>query len=406
MAEWVITMKITGCRVTKMAIPLRETLRMGIDREMLETQSCVIELFTDDESIVGVAESPFDPQRTEFEMARLKGRFIGMDPFDIERLVGGDAMIGELYKTVSAVEIACYDIMGKKLGLPAYKLLGGRVWDKIDVTAFMSYDDDPEVVAQKCVEAVNKGYSTLKLKLGLDRNIDVEIVRQVRKAVGPKPIIRIDPNQGWSYPTALSILKQIEDCDIQYVEQPIAKWDHDGMKKLAQRTGVPICICEGLTSFPELMRLIKNDAVDFISSDPIRTGGLLGFKKLCGIAEAEGIPVVAHVSTYGVSAAVFTHAVISNHATMFAHDICYPGLDVGAWAPVDDICTGGIRVLDGGSIDVTDEPGFGVKLNHEKMEKWADYLENVVNPRNNAEFLAHRYGKPRQETTYFLPPRF
>jgi len=320
--------------------------------------------------------------------------------------VGQDLMIGELYKTISAVEIACYDIMGKKLGMPVYKLLGGRVWDKVNVAAFMSYDE-PDIVAEKCLDVVNKGYTTLKLKLGLDPHKDVEIVRQVRNAVGPKPYIRIDPNQAWSYPTALSILKKVEQYDIQYVEQPIAKWDHDGMKKLARRTGVPICMCEGLTTFPELMRLIKDEAIDFISSDPIRAGGLLGFKKICGIAEAEGIPVVAHVSTFGVSAAAWTHAVISNRATMYAHDICYPGLEIGAWAPVDDITTGrGFKVLDDGSLDVTDAPGLGVELDREKLEQWSKYMTDVVNKRNTVERLKYRYGKPNQETSYFMPPRY
>jgi L-alanine-DL-glutamate epimerase-like enolase superfamily enzyme len=395
-------MKIVDFKVTKIAIPLRETLRMGIDRDMHETQAAIIELSTD-EGIVGIAESPFDPGRSEFEMERLRPRIIGADPFDVEKLTGFDLHIGELYKTVGAVEIACYDIMGKKLGVPVYKLLGGRVWDKAKIAAFLSYDE-PEIVASKALDAVSKGYTTVKLKVGLDRYKDIEIVKQVRRIVGSDVIIRVDPNQAWSVPTAISILRKIEDYDIQYVEQPIPRWDHDGLRKLSKKTSVPICICEGLTSFPELMRLIKANAIDFLSSDPIRACGLLGFKKLCGIAEAEGIPVVAHVSTFGVSVATWLHAVISNHATMYAHDIEYPGLEVGAWAPVDDIISGTPKLVPGG-IDVSESPGLGVELNYSKVRKWSEYYDDIQKS-STSERLKIRYAKPDQDTTYFMPPRY
>lgn len=395
-------MKIVDFKITKIAIPLRETLRMGIDRDMHETQVAIIELSTD-EGIIGIAESPFDPERSEFEMNRLRSRIIGADPFNVEKLTGFDLHIGELYKTVGAVEIACYDIMGKKLGLPVYKLLGGRVWDKVKVAAFLSYDE-PDIVVSKALDAVHKGYTTIKLKVGLDRFKDVEIIKQVREAVGSDVIIRVDPNQAWSVPTAISLLKKIEDYDIQYVEQPIPRWDHDGLRKLSERTSVPICICEGMTSFPELMRLIKSRSIDFISTDPIRTCGLLGFKKLCGIAEAEGIPVVAHVSTFGISVATWLHAVVSNHATMFAHDIEYPGMEIGAWSPIDDIISGTPKLVPGG-IDVSETPGLGVELDRSKLMKWAKYY-NDIQKGSTVERLITRYAKPDQETTYFMPPRY
>ena len=396
-------MKITKINITKVAIPLRAKLGMGIDKELTYTSAAILEVETD-EGVVGISESPFDPGRTEFELSRLASRYIGADPFDIERLVGYDPFIGELYKTVSAIEIACWDIIGKKTGLPVYKLLGGRVWERVPITAFMSFDE-PDKIAAAAVEAVKSGINTIKLKLGLDAEQDVAIVKTVREAIGYGPKIRIDPNQAWSVPTAISLMKRMEKYDLQYVEQPIPKWDHDGLLKLSQKTGIPICICEGLTSLPELMRLIKARAIDFISTDPIRMGGLLGFKKVCGIAEAEGIPIIAHVTTFGISVATWLHAVISSNPTMYAHDIMYPGLNHGVWAPVGDIISEKFQD-DQGFLDVPQGPGLGVSIDRAALDKWAGQYQNILGPESTNDRLIERFGKENAPTTYFMPPRY
>jgi L-alanine-DL-glutamate epimerase-like enolase superfamily enzyme len=135
---------------------------------------------------------------------------------------------------------------------------------------------------------------------------------------------------------------------------------------------VPICVCEGwgyehqADKMQLLLRLIQDHALDFLSTDPYRTGGLLGFKKVCAICEAAGIPVISHWNTLGVSTAVWLHACASNRAAMFGHDILCSNLKPG---PVDDIVTAPFR-HDRGYLRVPEAPGLGVALDEAKLKKW------------------------------------
>ncbi len=116
------------------------------------------------------------------------------------------------------------------------------------------------------------------------------------------------------------------------------------------------------------MDLIKKDAIDFISTDPLRTGGMLGFKKLCAICEAAGIPVVTHWTRAGVSQAAWLHCCISNYATMYASDILCSNLKPG---PIDDIITEPLR-HENGYLKALDGPGLGVILDEEKLAKYSE----------------------------------
>jgi hypothetical protein len=89
---------------------------------------------------------------------------------------------------------------------------------------------------------------------------------------------------------------------------------------------------------------------------------------------------------------------------MYAHDIEYPGLEVGAWAPVDDIISGTPKLVPGG-IDVSESPGLGVELNYSKVRKWSEYYDDIQKS-STSERLKIRYAKPDQDTTYFMPPRY
>jgi L-alanine-DL-glutamate epimerase-like enolase superfamily enzyme len=394
--------KITDIRLTKLAIPHRELLKMGMDQGSFYLHSALIEATTD-EGLTGFGEAPFFPEVTEHELDALKLDLLGEDPFNIERIAGLAPFEGPLYKTQAAVEIACWDIIGKSLKLPVYKLLGGKIWDRVEITHFAGIGP-PENVAKGCAQAVERGIKTLKLKVGLDAKQDLEIVRAVREAVGEDIAIRIDANQAWSVGTAILQLKKLERYDPQYVEGPIARWDDDGLARIRARTKVPICICEGLTSLPQLMRLIKREAIDFISTDPVRMGGLLGFKKLCGIAEAEGIPVVLHACSLGVNAAAWLHAATSSWATMYAHDINYPTFDLGSWAAIDDIISEPFK-HENGSLTVPEGHGLGVTISQEKLREWSAYYDKIESQPPRLRKI-ERFRKRNVDTHFFMPPRY
>lgn len=395
-------MKITDIEVIKITIPNRLESYIA-SKKTSEVHSTIIQVHTD-AGIVGIGEAPFYPERAEFDIQEMRPRLLGEDPFNIENIVGTNSYEGPLCKTVAGVEMACWDIIGKALQVPVYKLLGGRVWEQIPITGFIGIMA-PEVMLEEAVKAVNQGIQTLKIKVGRDPHQDVQTVRAIRQAVGEQIKIRIDANQGWSVATAIAMARKLADCDIQYMEQPIPVWDQDGLARLRQHSPVPVCICEGLHSLPQLMSLIKKDAIDFISTDPSRTGGLLGFKKFCAVAESAGIPVVTHVSASGVSAAAWSHATITARPCMYACDITYPGWDIGSWSPVGDVIHETVPYQNG-FFAITDAPGLGISLHMDHLQAWAAYYQKNRQRIVSKETLEKQLGKPNAPAPYFMPPRF
>ena len=338
--------------------------------------STIFQVHTD-EGITGISEIIWY-DISENELMGLKARLIGEDPSNIERIVGS-AYFSPFSPSISAIEIACWDIFGKAFKVPVYNLMGGLLREKVPVTRFIGIRS-PEEAAREAVAAVEQGVMTVKLKVGFDPRQDVEIVKAVRDAVGNDVAIRIDPNQAWSVGTAINQINKMAKYYPQYIEQPIPGWDHNGLLRIREKTDVPLCICEGLTQrdsyFPTLMHLIKMDAIDFVSSSPIRTGGLLGFKKLCAICEAAGISVVTHWSFLGVSSATLLQCCASNRGMIYANDIMCTNLKPG---PIDDIITEPFMLADG-CLKVPNGPGLGVKLDEEKMMKHAKYAVQVGKP--------------------------
>lgn len=380
-------MKIVDIKGTWISIPRSDGARMGrfgnIYRDPYPSlspgslaktgkgacRSQIVQVFTD-EGIVGIGEREEAPPIRD--MTHLKPSLIGADPFDVQAIVGSQ-LSGQFAgppQEIAAIEMACWDIIGKHAGVPVYKLMGGPVRDKVYVTRFIGITSVEETV-KDALEAVEAGIKTIKLKVGLDPQKDLETVKAVRESVGDSITIRVDSNQSWSVPEAINMINRMEKYFPQFIEQPIPWWDHDGLARVKARTRVPICICEGygyaISGLPRLMDLIKRDAIDFISTDPLRTAGMLGFKKLCAICEAAGIPVVTHWTRAGVSQAAWLHCCISNYATMYANDILCSNLKPG---PIDDIITEPLK-HENGYLKALDGPGLGVTLDEEKLARYS-----------------------------------
>lgn len=391
-------MKITDIKTRIICVPRSEPSSMALDTNIEKDMAVIVQVHTD-EGIVGLGESPHDHYRPFIEVQQyiiqklVRPRLLGEDPFNIEQILGDAHMTLRSSHSsvvphpvaVAAVEMACWDIMGKVLHKPVYKLMGGKVREKVGTTAFLGVKA-PEEMAKDAVAAVEEGIRTIKLKVGLGSQQDIRIVSAVRDAVGDGVALRADANQAWSVGTAINQARKMEKYDLQYIEQPIPRWDYDGLVRLRRRINVPICICEGLTQLPPLMSLIKKEAIDFVSSDPWRMGGMLGFKKLCNICEVEGIPVVTHTPTFGLSQAAWLHLCISSRATMYDNDLEVSVIGIHR---VADIITKPFTHRNG-YVDVPEDFGLGVQLNESEVAKWEKYFEEAS---DNMGF-------------YYIPPRY
>lgn len=187
-----------------------------------------------------------------------------------------------------AFDMALHDLLCKLKGLSLSSYLGGSVKEKrifTDMTIGLGSVD------QMVAEAVNyteKGFQTLKLKLGEAPN-DLERVREIRKIVGPDISLRLDANQGWTLDSAKQLLRQLESYDIQYCEAPIDATNLSGLKQITSDSPIPIMADESIFDHKDAYQLLSQQIVDAINIKLTKSGGIHHAMKIASIAESAGI---------------------------------------------------------------------------------------------------------------------
>jgi galactonate dehydratase len=259
-----------------------------------------------DEGLYGVGEATIQ-NREEGVLAYLAAavrRFVvGSDPFDIEqlwlRMYRDDYWRGGVIQTtaMSAIEIACWDIVGKAAGLPIYKLLGGRAHDRIKCYAngWYTVERTPEEFARLAKETVARGFKALKVdpfgagfyELNRDERIrSVELVEAIRDAVGPDVEIFIEGHGRFSPQSAVEIARDLEPFRPGWFEEPVPPENLAALQEVKQRVSVPIATGERMFTrfaFPELL---ERRCADIIQPDVIHAGGILEMKKIAAMADA------------------------------------------------------------------------------------------------------------------------
>ncbi len=180
----------------------------------------------------------------------------------------------------AAVDIALHDRLAKRLGVPLYKLFG-RSPERTMVTSFTIGIDTIEEMLRKVDDASD--YSILKIKLGRELDHDLEVMRQIRKAVGDKTL-RVDANGGWSLEDAKRALPVLTDLGVEYVEQPLYKGNHVDLRELKKSAPLPIFVDEDSMVNADLPMLV--DAVDGINIKLMKSGGLVEARRMVATARA------------------------------------------------------------------------------------------------------------------------
>ncbi len=311
-----------------------------------------------DEGIYGVGEGSGWPRVVETAVRDLAPLVVGEDPFCVERIwqkmllammghgmtgvVGGGAM--------TAIEVACWDIMGKKLNVPVCDLLGGRVRDRIRV---YGHAGD----AKGALKLVEEGYTGVKT--GSLQN-PVAKVKEVREAVGPDVDVMIDVHGPPWFTTqdAIRVGQELEPYDILFYEDPVPPENVDALAKVAEKVNVPIAVGERHATIYGFREVIERGIADVIQPDMGRAGGLMQVKKACAMAEAHYVTVAPHDGSNGPiaeAAAVHLMATIPNFLILehLAHDVPWR-YEVATPLEVKD-----------GHIEVPRGPGLGVDLDEE-----------------------------------------
>lgn len=212
-----------------------------------------------------------------------------LDPLDpvIEKM---DKAIAKNTSAKAAVDIALYDLYAKLKGQPLFRLLGaGRpeeIQTELETDLTISVNETDEMVKDS-VLAVERGFHVLKVKVGKGGEKDVERIREIRKAVGPDVLLRVDANQGWSREEAVCTILAMEDAglDIELVEQPVSYHDFKGMQYVTERVQTPILADESVFSYEDAVRIIEEHAADYINIKLMKTGGLTQAMRICDIAD-------------------------------------------------------------------------------------------------------------------------
>ena len=230
--------------------------------------------------------------------------------------VGGTARTG--------VDLALYDLVGKLQSKPVYKVLGGLCRETVEIAGVLGIGT-PQTIAEEAVSQLRSGMKSVKIKVGVDVEQDIETLTCVREAVGESARIRADANTGYSVKQALTFLNACEDLNLEYLEQPLPVDDYEGFSHLRKSTSVPIMADESIYTYESAQTLIQHDAVDMLGLKLIKHGGLYQTKRIANLAEENGIECVV-ISPWetqiGVSAAV--HLVLSSKNFNHPHEIA-PG---------------------------------------------------------------------------------
>jgi len=254
----------------------------------------------------------------------------------------------------AAVEIALYDLFAQLHDAPLYRILGGG--DPVistDITISVDYID--KMVAD-AVSAVERGFASLKIKVGKDMGVDLERIRAIHAAVDGRALLRLDANQGWTPKQAVHAMRQLEDAGIEpeLLEQPVRAHDLAGLKYVTDRVHVPVMADESVFGPVELIELIRMRAADIVNIKLMKTGGLSNAIKLADIAGLHGVDcMIGCMIETSISVAAAAHLAVAKADVITKVDLDGPSLC--AWNPVE----GGVS-FDDAEISIGDAPGLGI----------------------------------------------
>jgi galactonate dehydratase len=334
-----------------------------------------------DEGLVGVSEAR-SVAHTEAVLGYLQGaskRFVlGSDPFAIESLVYRMSMedfarVGDIAGMgIALVEMACWDIMGKALNLPVYKLLGGAVRDKIKAYAngWYTVERTPEAFHAAAKKVVERGYTALKVdpfgagfyELEPAEKIrSISLIEAIRDSVGPDMEIMIEMHGRFSPASAIELSRELETFKPAWVEEPVPPDNAEMMAKAAAKINVPVATGERLHTRQDVRRLLELGCVDVLQTDITESCGLLEGKKIAAMADTYYVTFAPHNVGGPLSTAACLHLAacttnfkIQEHFNDFAD----------SW--VKQAATGpGYPEVKDGYFALPSGPGLGVTLNED-----------------------------------------
>jgi glucarate dehydratase len=369
---------IAHIRATPVTVPLEAPLRHSNGAHWGRFVRTVVEVETAD-GYVGLGEMGGGGEDATRAFAALEGYLAGHDVFALEALRlkicnPTASLYNNRTQIHAAIEFACLDIVGKKLGVPVHALLGGKLVDRVAFASYLFFRyADPatgkgevrtaeQLVAHAKALKAKHGFASHKLKGGVfPPKHELACYRAVAQAL-PGEGMRFDPNGALPFDDAVHFGQAIEDLRNDYFEDPV--YGIAPMKALRDFVRIPLATNTIVVNFEQLAANAMSRAVDVVLLDTTFWGGIRPCVKAAGVCETLGVQVAVHSSgELGIQLATMLHlgAVLPNLG--YAADAHYHHL-------VDDVIVGGPLRYEGGAIRVPDAPGLGVSLDREKLLRY------------------------------------
>jgi galactonate dehydratase len=344
-----------------------------------------------DEGVYGIGEGTLNyfGRTVEAAIHELKPLIIGMDPFQVEAVT--QRLVRDVYTdgaqvhmcAVAAIEIACWDIIGKALGQPIYNLWGGRCHEKLRAYANGWYRGSrtPGSFAEKARLVAARGYTALKfdpfgsawrMLSRYDFDLARDIVAAVRDAVGPQVDLLIEAHSRFNVATAVEFAEAVAPYRPAWFEEPVHHADINATIEVARRSPVPVATGESFSNKQQFAELLKHGVVGIVQPEPLNLGGLFATRIVAGMADAHYAVVAPHSAQGPVcsAACVQLNAAIPN---FFIHEI----FDEFNEPWERDIVTHPVVVADG-YVEIPSRPGLGTDLNFEEIRKHPYRQENYL----------------------------
>lgn len=368
-------MKITSVSTRSYTYRYKEDESFGNGVRWNYARSCVIVEVHTDEGIIGYGEADCaggPPTVTAFivenEIAPL---IIGRDPMCVEEIWAHwyhSSMIhgrrGAVVAAYSGIDIALWDIMGKVLNQPIYRLLGGHKnrLEAYHSGGFYHHVDNP---AKEAEIGLKNNYRGFKMKIGrLDLAGDLKRISEVREVIGPKCKLMVDANNAYATKPAVQMAERMLEHDVYWFEEPVSTDDPQGSAKVAA-TGMNVAGYETEHTLYGFRQIIDAGAVDIVQCDVIRSGGYTECRKIAALSQAHKLPCTSHIFSSGMSMLANMHFV----AAMPNCDLLE--YDANPYPLRTEMFKDYIPIVEeDGKVTMPEGPGLGAEINYDAIEPW------------------------------------
>jgi len=353
-------MQITGVKVWRVDLPLHEGSYRWSGGNFVDVFDSTVVAVETDAGITGYGEvCPLGPAYlpayaagARAGIAELAPQLIGADPLELDVLdrIMAAAMRGHPY-VKSAIDIACWDILGQAASLPVATLLGGRVGDSFPLYRAIS-QDTPEAMAASVGHYRAEGYHKFQLKVGGDPDVDIERIHAAAAVLERGDVLIADANTGWTQHAAIRVADAVRSVDV-YIEQPCMTYEQ--CLAVRRRTPRPFVLDEVIDDIGMVVRGAADQAMDVINLKISKVGGLTRARRIRDLCVSLGIAMTIEDSWGGD----ITTAAIAHLAHSTPSELLFSSTDFNSYVTVS-FADGAPQRRDG-RLAASTEPGLGVR---------------------------------------------